>query len=107
LTESGTNRTFIHMFSSFQTLIDAWPSLADFAADIRISENTAKGIRRRDNIPSAYWADAVIGAAQRGIEGVTLEALAALAKARGSRADAIDHGLPVSGAADRIPAVEA
>jgi hypothetical protein len=83
LTGGGTTRTMIHMFDTFRAVIDAWPSLAAFARDIGTSENTAKGMRRRDSIPPEYWTDAVKGAASRDIDSVTLEMLAALAKARG------------------------
>lgn len=63
-------------------IIDLWPSLTDFAADIGQSYNTAKAIRRRGWIPDWYWEAAAKGAIERGIDGVTLERLAEIAAAR-------------------------
>ncbi|WP_090229610.1 hypothetical protein [Filomicrobium insigne] len=74
------------MFTSFRDLIDAWPNLREFGSDIGVGENTAKGMRRRDSIHSAYWDDVVTGARCRDIDGVSLELLSQLAKARGRRA---------------------
>lgn len=56
-------------------LINRWPSLTDFAADLSIEYGTAKAMRRRSSIPSEYWLTAVRAAEGRGID-VTLEALA-------------------------------
>lgn len=58
-------------------LINLWPSLADFAADIGVEYGTAKAMRRRSSIPSEYWLAMVRSADVRTIAGVTLEALAA------------------------------
>lgn len=63
-------------------IIDLWPSLSEFAADIRQSYNTAKAIRRRGFIPDWYWGDVVEAAKRREIDGVTLERLAEIAKSR-------------------------
>jgi hypothetical protein len=67
---------------SHSPIIDRWPRLSDFAEDIGQSYNTAKAIRRRGWIPPWYWEDAVHGAKVRGIDEVTLEALAQAAKRR-------------------------
>jgi hypothetical protein len=75
------------MFATFQNMIDAWPSLAAFADDAGVAENTAKGMRRRDSVHAAYWTGIVAGAAKRGIQGVTLEVLAELAKGRAARSE--------------------
>jgi len=56
-------------------LINRWPSLSDFAADLAIEYGTAKAMRRRSSIPSEYWLVAVRAAEKREID-VTLEALA-------------------------------
>lgn len=58
-------------------LINLWPSLSDFAADLGIEYGTAKAMRRRSSIPSEYWLTMVRTAETREIAGVTLEALAA------------------------------
>lgn len=56
-------------------LINLWPSLSDFAADLSIEYGTAKAMRRRSSIPSEYWLTTVNAAETRGL-GVTLEMLA-------------------------------
>ena len=68
-------------------LINRWPSLTAFAEDLGIQYGTAKAIRRRGVIPDRYWLPAVEKARGRGIDDVTLEALAK-AKAAPSNAGA-------------------
>ena len=67
---------------SFSAIIDLWPSLAEFASDTGVTPNYAKQMRRRDRINSDYWQRIVAGAEARGIDGVTLERMAALAARR-------------------------
>lgn len=57
-------------------IIRLWPKLSDFADDISVEYGTAKAMRRRSSIPPAYWTAVVSKAAERGIKGVTYEALA-------------------------------
>lgn len=57
-------------------IIDLWPSLSAFAADLGVQYGTAKAMRRRGSIPATYWAAVVSKAALRGVRGVTLQALA-------------------------------
>lgn len=57
-------------------MINLWPSLSAFAADLGIQYGTAKAIRRRNSIPAEYWLLAVAKADGRGIAGVSLDALA-------------------------------
>jgi len=57
-------------------IINLWPSLSDFAADLSIEYGTAKAMRRRGSIPSEYWLALVRCAERRNINDVTLEALA-------------------------------
>lgn len=64
------------MFTSHKQIIDAWPSLEDFSGDAGVSCNTAKQMRKRNNIHSEYWPNIVAGAARRGIVQVTYKALA-------------------------------
>jgi hypothetical protein len=61
---------------SHTSIIDLWPSLADFASDLGVPYGTAKAMRRRGSIPSSYWAALVRKAVARQIKGVSLEALA-------------------------------
>lgn len=61
---------------NISTLIDRWPSIAEFAGDVGCSYEAARQMRRRNSIPSAYWLRAVEAATARGIDGVSLEALA-------------------------------
>lgn len=35
--------------------INLWPTLADFAADVGVKRNTARGWKRRNSIPAKYW----------------------------------------------------
>lgn len=57
-------------------LINLWPSLSDFAEDIGVSYETAKAMRRRSSVPGRYWKTMVDRAAERTLDGVSLEALA-------------------------------
>ncbi len=74
--------------NTFRDVIDKWPSLRDFAADIGVQYVTAQVMRWRGSINADHW-DAVVQAAkQRGFDGITIELLAKLkrdAKARPSR----------------------
>lgn len=57
-------------------IINRWPSLSDFAADLGVPYGTAKAMRRRSSIPPGHWARVVSQAALRDLHGVTLQALA-------------------------------
>jgi hypothetical protein len=57
-------------------MIDRWPSLTDFAADLGVEYGTAKQMRRRDSIAARYWLGMEQAAKRRGIEGVTVITLA-------------------------------
>lgn len=57
-------------------IISLWPSLSDFADDLGIQYGTAKAMRRRDSIPPEYWIAVTDKAKERGLDGVSLEALA-------------------------------
>ena len=57
-------------------IIDKWPTLADFAEDIGVSENTAKQMRTRNSINSRYWTALIEGAQIRSIPNIDYEALA-------------------------------
>jgi len=61
-------------------IISKWPSIAEFAADIGVPENTAKQMRTRNSINGRYWLAMISGAKRRKISGVTIEALTEGAK---------------------------
>lgn len=56
-------------------IINLWPSLAEFAADLSVEYGTAKAMRRRSSIPPKYWPAVVTKSSERDIEGITAEAL--------------------------------
>lgn len=60
---------------SHTDLINLWPTLSDFAADLSLKYGTAKAMRRRSSIPSGYWDAMIAKAKMRKIKGVTYEAL--------------------------------
>ncbi|WP_421416518.1 hypothetical protein [Agrobacterium tumefaciens] len=57
-------------------VIDQWNSIAAFAEDIGVAYGTAKAMRRRNSIPPEYWIKVVQKAADRSLEGVSLQVLA-------------------------------
>jgi hypothetical protein len=67
---------------SFAEAINRWPSLRVFAEDIGVDYVTAQVMRHRDSISDKHWLRVVSAAEARGIDGVTLEFLAALKAAR-------------------------
>ena len=62
--------------NTFASIIERWPSLHDFAADIGVAYVTAQVMKHRDSIAAEHWAAVVDGAKNRKIDGVTLELLA-------------------------------
>jgi hypothetical protein len=68
--------------NSHKEIMAKWPSLDEFAADLGIKFLTAKQMRYRDSIGSHHWRDLVAAAERRGFDGVTLEALAEIDRAR-------------------------
>ena len=66
---------------TFSDIIGSFGGPAKFAEAINIKGFHAQTMKARDSIPPAYWADTVAEAQKRGIEGVTLEKLAEIAKA--------------------------
>ena len=64
--------------TSFRSIIAKWPSLAEFARDLGVSENTAKQMRTRDSIGIEHWQNLLASAKRRKIRGVTVEVLARL-----------------------------
>ena len=81
--------------TTFRILIAKWPSLADFAEDLKVPENTAKQMRTRDSIGIEHWKTLIFGARKRRIRGVTWALLAQLKAERATRP------LPAKGGAKR------
>ncbi len=65
--------------SSFADVIDLWPSAEALAGDIGVRPGLPPVWKHRRAIPSKHWLAVAEAAAQRGIAGVTVDALAALA----------------------------
>ena len=72
--------------TTFQEVIDAWPSTRAFGEDVGTTDSHVRTMRARDSIPSGFWAVLVKKAALRGHREITLELLAAIAKAKRSEA---------------------
>ena len=66
---------------SFIDIIDAWKSRQDLAEDIGVKRTLVNVWRHRGSIPPPYWLKVAQAAQRRGIDGVTLESLAALGEA--------------------------
>lgn len=66
--------------NTFQDVIDAFGGPTKYADAIKIPGFHAQSMKTRDSIPPAYWVDTVSAAVERGVEGVTFEKLAELAK---------------------------
>jgi hypothetical protein len=49
----------------FRTIIRLWPTLAQFAADIGVTERHANVMRFRNSVPPNYWPDVIAGAERR------------------------------------------
>lgn len=73
-------------FMSHTDLINLWPSISAFAADLSVQYGTAKAMRRRNSIPPVHWPTIVEKAKARRIKGVTLEVLALAAASRSEAA---------------------
>lgn len=65
--------------SDFHSIIKAWPSLSEFAADVGVEYGTAKQWCRRNSIPPVHWLTVCEAAQARGMEDITVESLAAIA----------------------------
>ena len=61
----GTFCTMTPMQLNHSDIIKLWPTLADFAADMGVKRNTARGWKRRNSIPDKYWTDLVEKARER------------------------------------------
>ena len=66
-------------FLTLTDMIDAWPSIAEFAADAGCGYEAARQMRRRASIPPAYWLRIIDAAERRKLDGITLLRMAELA----------------------------
>jgi hypothetical protein len=66
--------------SSFQAVIDLWPSRTALASEMGLPDaGIVRTWRNRDRIPDEYWSGLVAAAAARKLRTVTPELLTALA----------------------------
>jgi hypothetical protein len=70
------------MFVTFADVIDRWPSPAALSEDVGVPKQTARFWRMRNSIPAKRWNLVIEAARVRGIEGLTVELFADLARAR-------------------------
>lgn len=79
---------------TFRDLIARWPSVAEFGREIGVAYQTARKMNDRNSIRNAYWPAVIVAAKQRGIRGVSIEALARMSIGRGERkksSRSVDH----------------
>lgn len=69
---------------SFRDIIDLWPSLSDFAADIGVKYGTAQVMRFRSQLRDEHWVRVVAAAEKRGLP-VTYQTLAEIAAGKKAR----------------------
>ena len=67
---------------TFTDIIDAWPSLSDFASDLGVPYVNAQVMRYRDSISADHWSRVEEMAIARGIPGVTVKLMADIKAAR-------------------------
>jgi len=79
----------IRRATSHREVIDLWPSLTAFAADVGVAYGTAKAMRRRDSIPDYLWVTVVTAASARELTDVNYELLAQLAAAKRAAAEGV------------------
>ena len=79
---------------SVPELLDRWPSLNTFAADLAVKADTAKKWKQRGRIPAAYWTALTTAAVARGIP-LTTDVLA-LMHQRPHRSQFSNHISPLT-----------
>jgi hypothetical protein len=57
-------------------LLGLWPTLTEFASDIRVPLKNVSAMKARGSINVDYWPDVVAAAERRGFDGVTYKRLA-------------------------------
>lgn len=63
----GQSVHHLPMQQTHTSIIDLWPSLQEFAADLNVSVDRVRKWRERGRIPSHEWANIVTAASGRGI----------------------------------------
>jgi hypothetical protein len=61
----GTICIMAGMQLNHSDIIGLWPTLGDFAADLGVRPNTARGWKRRNSIPPNYWRGLIEKARER------------------------------------------
>jgi hypothetical protein len=91
--------------TSFSDVIDAFGTAEKLAAAIGERGGTVRQWRARNSIPSEYWPRVADAAKQAGIDGITVDALLALARPR--KRPASPRPLGAGGGDDSRPETEA
>jgi hypothetical protein len=58
---------------SISALIDQWPTITEFAAEVGCGYEAARQMRRRQSIAPEHWGNVVAAAKGRSFTGVTFE----------------------------------
>ena len=66
---------------TFSSLIDKWPSVAEFAKDVDQKLETVRKWKQRESIPAGHWLAIVEAAQKRGID-ISIESLASMSQQR-------------------------
>ncbi|MFK0691761.1 hypothetical protein ACFX5Q_26665 [Mesorhizobium sp. IMUNJ 23033] len=74
--------------ASISALIDHWPAITDFAAEVGCGYEAARQMRRRQRIAPQHGAQVVAASRRRGIASVSYEWLAAVAAADTAQGEA-------------------
>lgn len=72
----------------FRSIMELWPSRAEFARDVGMSEAMAGQAYRTNSIHARWYQDIIRAAHKRDIEGLTLDLLVTLSKRRAERGPA-------------------
>ncbi len=59
--------------ASIIELIEKWPTITEFAAEVGCGYEAARQMRRRQSIAPEHWPRVVSVSKERGIDGVTFE----------------------------------
>ena len=62
--------------TSISALIDQWPKITEFAAEVGCGYEAARQMRMRERISPRHWPNVVSASKARGFDGVTFEWLA-------------------------------
>ena len=71
--------------SSISSLIDQWPTIGQFAAEVGCGYEAARQMRRRESIAPEHWGLVVQASSRRGVKGVSLDWLASKRRVEGRR----------------------